>query len=76
MHWSEICKSHPNKWLIVEALEAHTTSDYRRHLNRLTVVEECPDGKTAMNGINSFTSNIPNGNFIFFIPVVIHLIFK
>ena len=38
MYWSEICKRHPNKWLVVEALEAHTTSDYQRQLNRLTVV--------------------------------------
>ena len=35
MHWSEICRNHPNKWLIVEALEAHTTPDHRHQLERL-----------------------------------------
>lgn len=66
MHWSEICKSHPNKWLIVEALEAHTTSDYQRHLNRLTVVEECPDGKTAMKRYQILHQQYPEREFYFF----------
>ena len=47
MYWTEIRTAYPNQWLIIEALEAHTEND-RRHLERIAVVETCPDGATAM----------------------------
>ena len=65
MQWSEICRSHPDKWLIVEALEAHTTPDSRRHLDRLTVVEECPDGKAAMKRYRLLHQQYPEREFYF-----------
>ena len=46
MQWSEVRLAHPDRWLIVEALEAHSAGD-RRQLDRLAVVEECPDGAVA-----------------------------
>jgi hypothetical protein len=46
MKWSEVRQAYPDRWLIVEALEAHNTGD-RRELDRLAVVEECVDGVIA-----------------------------
>lgn len=65
MRWPEICKDRPDKWLIVEALEAHTTSDCRRHLNRLTVVEECPDGKSAMKRYQTLHHQYPEREYYY-----------
>jgi hypothetical protein len=48
MQWSEIQKSHPSQWLIIEALEAHTSSDGQRRLNRMAVIERCPDARAAL----------------------------
>ena len=47
MHWVDIRKAYPDQWLVVEALEAHTTND-RRHLDRLAVLDTCKDGQAAM----------------------------
>jgi hypothetical protein len=47
MRWSEICASHPDQWLVVEALEARSDNNHR-FFDRVTVVEVCPDGRTAM----------------------------
>ena len=65
MQWPEICRSHPDTWLIVEALEAHTTPDSRRRLDRLTVVEECPDGKAAMKRYRLLHQQYPEREFYF-----------
>lgn len=66
MHWSEICRNHPNKWLIVEALEAHTTLDHRRQLDLITVVEECADGKAAIKRYRLLHQRYPEREFYFF----------
>ena len=65
MQWPEICRSHPDTWLIVEALEAHTTPDSQRHLDRLTVVEKCPDGKAAMKRYRFLHQQYPEREFYF-----------
>ena len=65
MQWSEICRSHPDTWLVVEALDAHTTPDLRRHLDCLTVVEECPDGKAAMKRYRLLHQQYPEREFYF-----------
>jgi hypothetical protein len=39
MKWFEIRNTYPDQWLVVEALEAHTRADNRRHIERLAVVE-------------------------------------
>jgi predicted RNA polymerase sigma factor len=48
MNWDEIRKQYPDQWLVVEALEAHTTPDHQRHLDRLVVIERCSDGNSAL----------------------------
>ncbi len=47
MIWSEIKEKYPQQWLLVEALEAHTTPDSIRHLDRISVLEQCSDGSSA-----------------------------
>src|SRR6516165_298828 len=48
MLWAEIRQAYPNQWLIIEALEAHTTPDKQRHLDCLAVIDTCPDGSAAL----------------------------
>ena len=46
MQWTDIRRAHPDEWLVIEALEAHTLGG-RRMFDRIAVVEVCPDGATA-----------------------------
>ena len=47
MRWTDVRQTYPDQWLIIEALEAHTEDD-RRHLDRIAVIETCPDGESAL----------------------------
>jgi hypothetical protein len=47
MCWSDVRERYPDQWLVVEATEAHSEGD-RRFVDRLAVVELCPDGEAAM----------------------------
>lgn len=47
MEWSEIRRAHPHRWLLVEALEAHSQSG-KRILDDLAVADSFPDGAAAM----------------------------
>lgn len=65
MLWSEIRATYPDQWLIVEALEAHTTSDNQRVLDRLAVIETCPDGRAAMERYRCLHQEYPQREFYF-----------
>lgn len=65
MDWSQICKTYPNQWLIIEALKAHTTPDSQRVLDRLAVIETCPDGHTAMQRYRLLHQEFPQREFYF-----------
>lgn len=65
MLWLEIRKAYPNRWLIVEALEAHTTTSNRRVLNHLAVVESCSDSKAAMQRYRLLHQQYPQREFYF-----------
>lgn len=65
MLWSEVRTTYPNQWLVVEALEAHTTQDSRRRLDRIAVVEKCPDGSAAMKGCRQLYRDYPTREFYF-----------
>lgn len=49
MRWDQIRNRYPHQWLLVEAIEAHS-SEGRRFLDELTVVQEYPNGEEAMRG--------------------------
>ncbi len=46
MTWSEIRRTYPNTWSIIEALETHSDTQ-QRVLDRIAVVERCADGASA-----------------------------
>ncbi|MEK7325732.1 MAG: hypothetical protein AAB217_10805 [Chloroflexota bacterium] len=65
MLWLEIRKAYPNHWLIVEALEARTTSNNRRELSHLAVIESCSDAKAAMQRYRLLHQQYPQREFYF-----------
>lgn len=46
MNWSQVRQAYPDQWLVIEALEAHST-EAQRQLDRIAVLETCSDGKAA-----------------------------
>ena len=65
MLWAEICQAYPNQWLIIEALEAHTTPDKQRHLDCLAVIDTCPDGSAALQRYRHLHQQSPLREFYF-----------
>jgi hypothetical protein len=46
MRWDEIRERYPNTWLVIEALQARSEQN-QRLVDRMEVVELCPDGAGA-----------------------------
>ena len=65
MLWAEIRQAYPNQWLIIEALEAHTTPDKQRHLDCLAVIDTCPDGSAALPRYRHLHQQYPLREFYF-----------
>ncbi len=65
MLWDEIRKVYPNQWMVIEALEAHTTPDHQRHLDRLAVIEPCTDGSAAFDRYRRYHQMFPEREFYF-----------
>ena len=65
MVWAEIRMAYPDRWLIVEALAAHTAPDNLRELDRLAVIETCQDGDTAMRRYRELHQEHPEREFYF-----------
>lgn len=64
MQWQDVCRSHPNEWVVIEALEAHTAGA-RRVLDRVAVIEVCPDGAAAHRRYRDLHGAHPNREFYF-----------
>jgi len=65
MQWLEVCKTHLNQWLIIEALQAHTTPEQRRILDKIAVIEQCTDGDAAMESYRQLHRQFPAREFYF-----------
>ena len=65
MKWSEIRKTYPEQWLVIEALEAHTMVNNQRQLNKLAVIESCADGSIAMQRYREWHQQYPAREFYF-----------
>lgn len=65
MLWEEIRKAYPDQWLVIEALEAHTTPDHQRHLVRLAVIASCEDGKEALTRYRKYHQDYPQREFYY-----------
>jgi hypothetical protein len=58
MEWNEIRRTYPHRWLLVEALEAHSQFG-KRTLDDLAVVDTFPDGMAAMQGYKELHHRAP-----------------
>ena len=65
MLWAEIRQAYPDQWLIIEALEAHTTSDKQRHLDCLAMIDTCFDGSSALQRYRHLHQPYPLREFYF-----------
>lgn len=65
MQWSEIRKAYPGQWLIIEALEAHTTHDNQRRLDKIAVIDHPADGRVAMQSYRQLHQQYPGREFYF-----------
>jgi len=65
MLWSEIRKIYPDQWLIIEAIEAHTSPNNRRKLDKIAVLEICDDGDAAMSKYRQLHTQYPEREFYF-----------
>lgn len=65
MKWSDIRSAYPNQWLVIEALQAHTTPDRRRILDKVAVLECCTDGSAAMQTYRQLHKLYPAREFYF-----------
>ncbi len=65
MKWSEIKKAYPDQWLIIEALEAHTTPERQRILDEIAIIEQPADGTAAMQSYRSLHQRYPDREFYF-----------
>jgi hypothetical protein len=64
MIWSDVRRAYPGQWLVIEALGARTEGD-RRLLERIAVIETCPDGTAAMQSYQRLHQEYPLREFYF-----------
>ena len=64
MQWQDARALHPDRWLVVEALEAHSTTN-RRVIDRLAVLDVCTDGASAMRRYRELNRSVPNRELYF-----------
>jgi len=65
MKWSDVRKNYPDQWLIIEALEAHTSKDLLRKVDDLAVIESCADGNQAISRYRDIHKKYPLREFYF-----------
>jgi hypothetical protein len=64
MQWAEIREEYPQRWLVVEALEAHTEGEQRK-LDELMVVDTCVDGEAAFQRYRQLHQQHPSREFYY-----------
>ena len=64
MIWSEVRQAYPNRWLIIEAVEAHTAAE-RRILDQIAVMEACDDNAGVMQAYERWHQTYPQREFYF-----------
>lgn len=64
MRWPEVRAAHPDRWLVIEALEARTVGN-RRIFDRIAVIDTCPDGRTTMKRCGELHRQHPEREFCF-----------
>jgi hypothetical protein len=64
MIWSEVRQAYPEQWLVIEALAAQTRNN-QRQLERIAVIERCPDGSTALQRYRQLRQQYPDREFYY-----------
>lgn len=64
MKWVDVRQAYPNRWLIIEALEAHTANE-QRILDKIAVIETCADSAEVMTAYERWHQAQPQREFYF-----------
>ena len=64
MRWQEVRAAHPDQWLVIEALEAHSENDHRI-LDRIAVIDVCSDGRATLKRYGELRREHPQREFCF-----------
>jgi hypothetical protein len=64
MRWPDVRKTHPNRWVVIEALDANT-KEHRRVVDRMAVVEVCAGGAAALQRYRELHQAHPDREFYF-----------
>jgi hypothetical protein len=64
MRWADVREAYPERWLVIEALAAHSERDLRI-LDRIAVIDTCPDGRTTMKRHAELHRQFPDREFCF-----------
>jgi hypothetical protein len=64
MIWSEVRQAYPDRWLIIEALEARTVNE-QRLIDKIAVIETCHDNTEVMNAYERWHAAYPMREFYF-----------
>jgi hypothetical protein len=64
MRWSEVRVAHPDRWLVIEALDARSEGS-RRVYEQIAVMDTCVDGRAAMKRYSELHREYPEREFCF-----------
>ena len=56
---------YPDKWLIIEALDAFTNEDNQRKLNDIGIIDICSNNISVMKSYKEFHKQYPEREFYF-----------
>lgn len=65
MLWEDVRKAYPDKWVVFEAIEAHSDSNYRI-VDDIAVIDSFEDSMDAFRRHNELHKQKPNRELYFF----------
>jgi hypothetical protein len=75
MQWADVRAAYPDRWLVVEALEAHSAHSHRI-FDRLAVVDTCADGPATMKRYAELSRQHPQREFGFVHTDMVELVIE
>jgi len=64
MRWFEVQQTYPDQWLVIEAVQAHSEAG-QRILDKISIVETCPDGSEAFQRYRNWHQQYPEREFYY-----------
>ena len=65
MDWATVRSRFPERWLVVEALQGCTTTEGRRRVEAVKVLEQCADGAGAYASYRARHKTHPDHEYYF-----------